>query len=59
MRLDTLTQSEREETLTAWLEDQDLSKAWELATTFVEAGLETAHFEPLARRSHATCFSLR
>ncbi|GHO67982.1 sensor histidine kinase [Ktedonobacter sp. SOSP1-52] len=48
VRLDTLTQSEREETLTAWLEDQGLSEAWELAATFVEAGLETAHFETLA-----------
>ena len=47
-RLDTLTQSEREDTLAVWLEDQGLADPWEIVATFVEVGLEVSHFEPLA-----------
>jgi signal transduction histidine kinase len=37
--LSPLERSMREEELTAWLEDHDVPKAWEIAGTFVDAGL--------------------
>ncbi len=37
--LSPLEQSEREEELTAWLEDHDVANAWEISETFVDAGL--------------------
>ena len=37
--LSPLDRSEREEEITAWLEDHDVADAWDIAGTFVDAGL--------------------
>ena len=46
-KLDHLERSDRAETLATWLEGRGVHTAWELAPTFVEAGLEIAWLEPL------------
>ena len=37
--LDSVARSDREEVLTRWLDQQEIPKAWELASTFVGAGV--------------------
>ena len=37
---DTLTQSDREDEVTDWLENHDVSKAWQLASTLVNFGID-------------------
>ncbi len=37
---DTLTQSDKEDEVTDWLENHDISKAWQLAPTLVNAGID-------------------
>jgi signal transduction histidine kinase len=39
-RLDPLEASDREDELSGWLEDRGISDAWQLAPTFVQAGLD-------------------
>ncbi len=46
--LDPLVKSDREDELTSWLDDHNVADGWQLAATFVEAGLETAWFDELA-----------
>jgi len=46
--LSPLERSVREEELTAWLEDHDVPKAWEIAGTFVDAGLAVGDMEEFA-----------
>ncbi len=46
--LDTLTQSDREETLTTWLDEHGVTDGWKLAATLVEAGLDTSHLDAIA-----------
>jgi signal transduction histidine kinase len=46
--LDHLERSDRAETIAAWLEAHGVAAAWELAPTFVTAGLDTAWLEGLA-----------
>ena len=48
--LEPLTQSDREDELTAWLEDLNIATAWDLTPTFVEAGLDVAWFDRLAEQ---------
>ncbi|HZR38962.1 MAG TPA: ATP-binding protein [Ktedonobacteraceae bacterium] len=48
--LDPLTQSEQEDTITAWLEDHGVSEGWELAPTFVAAGLDDAQLDAIAEQ---------
>jgi signal transduction histidine kinase len=43
-----LERSEREEELTAWLEDHGVANAWEIAGTFVDAGLAIDDLEEFA-----------
>lgn len=38
--LDSVTRSDREEILTRWLDEQNVPEGWELAATFVSAGLD-------------------
>ena len=40
--LDSVERSDREEALTKWLEQQNLPEPWELASTFVGAGLDAS-----------------
>jgi signal transduction histidine kinase len=57
--LDHLERSDRAETISAWLETHGLAAAYELASTFVSAGLDSAWLEeltsklPVASRAHA------
>jgi signal transduction histidine kinase len=47
-RLDSITRSDREEVFGKWLEDHQIPESWELASTFVEAGLDVPWLEHLA-----------
>jgi signal transduction histidine kinase len=53
-KLDHLERSDREEIIAAWLEKHQLSSAWDLAPTFVNAGLDIAWLEEFAARLPAT-----
>lgn len=46
-RLGSLEQSEREDDLTAWLDDHNVQEGWKLAPTLVEANLDTAWLDDL------------
>jgi CRP-like cAMP-binding protein len=46
-KLDHLERSDRAEILAKWLETRGVPTAWELAPTFVDAGLEIIWLEPL------------
>jgi signal transduction histidine kinase len=46
--LDHLERSDRAETIAAWLEARGVATAWDLAPTFVNAGLNAAWLEELA-----------
>jgi signal transduction histidine kinase len=46
--LDHLERSDRAEALTQWLEARELTEPWELAPTFVNAGLDTEWLEKFA-----------
>lgn len=47
-RLDPITQSDREDEVTDWLEDHDVADGWKLAPTLVSAGLDIAQLDTLA-----------
>lgn len=49
-RLDPLTQSDREEEFTNWLEAQGISDGWKLASTLVGAGLDTDWLETVVKK---------
>lgn len=46
--LDHVARSDREDALAQWLQDRGVASAWELAPTFVTAGLDTAALEELS-----------
>lgn len=48
IRLDPLTQSDREDALTDWLDQHDIADGWKLAPTLVAAGITEAQLEALA-----------
>ncbi len=48
--LEPLAQSDREDELASWLEEHKIANGWELAPTFVEAGLDTAWFDTLTEQ---------
>ena len=45
--LDALTQSDREDELGSWLDDQGVEDSWEVAPTLVGAGIDADKLEPL------------
>lgn len=47
--LSPLVRSEREECMAAWMEDQGVANAWDLAGTFADAGLTVADLDAFAR----------
>ncbi len=47
--LDALAQSDREETLTMWLDEHAVTDGWKLAATLVEAGLDISDLEAIAQ----------
>lgn len=54
---DPLSQSEAEDALTDWLDDQGIDNGWKLAPTLVAAGLTTADLEQLVAQIDAACIS--
>lgn len=48
--LDPLTQSDREDALTEWLEDNGITNGWQLAPTFVSAGVDEERLNTLAKQ---------
>jgi signal transduction histidine kinase len=46
--LSPIEASDREDALTDWLDDHDISSGWDLAPTFVQAGLDTAWLDHVA-----------
>ena len=48
--LDPLTQSDREDAVTEWLEVQDVADGWKLASTLVGAGLDTDQLDIIAEQ---------
>ncbi|RUR73765.1 ATP-binding protein [Chlorogloeopsis fritschii PCC 9212] len=49
-KLDPLTQSDKEDEVTDWLEERDVANAWKLAPTFVSAGLDSAKLDIISDR---------
>ncbi len=47
-KLDTLSQSDKEDEVTDWLEDHQVHNAWKLAPTLVNAGLDPLTLDTLA-----------
>lgn len=46
--LDPLTQSDREDALTDWLEQHEIADGWQMAATLVSAGIDEERLLPLA-----------
>jgi signal transduction histidine kinase len=46
--LSPLQAADREDTLTAWLEDHDIEQSWQMAPTFVQAGLDNEWLDRVA-----------
>ena len=55
--LSPLEQSDREDSLADWLENQGVENAWELSPSLVCAGIETAQLEILAQEMESQAFS--
>jgi signal transduction histidine kinase len=53
--LDPLTQSDREDQLTDWMDEHDIQNGWQLASTFVSAGLEKDWLDQISTRLGETC----
>jgi signal transduction histidine kinase len=47
-RLDPLTQSDREDALSVWLDEHDIANGWKLAPTLVVAGIDGSRLDRLA-----------
>ncbi|MBW4606243.1 MAG: cyclic nucleotide-binding domain-containing protein [Hassallia sp. WJT32-NPBG1] len=56
-KFDTLTQSDKEDEVTEWLEDHDVSNAWKLASTLVSAGIDAEKLDTLADNIPQDCLS--
>jgi signal transduction histidine kinase len=46
---DPLAQSDREEQISSWLEEREISDAWKIAPVLAEAGVEVSKLETLAK----------
>ncbi len=55
--LDPLTQSDREDEMTDWLEAHNISNCWQLAPILVSAGLDTEWLENVAQKVPADSLS--
>ncbi|MBW4630967.1 MAG: cyclic nucleotide-binding domain-containing protein [Iphinoe sp. HA4291-MV1] len=54
-KLDPLTCSDKEDEVTEWLEDHDISNSWKFAPTLVNAGLDTEKLDTLADNIPIDC----
>jgi signal transduction histidine kinase len=57
IRLDPLTQSDREDALTDWLDDHDISDAWKLAPILVSGGITEEKLEAIATEFSPEAFT--
>ena len=57
IRLDPLTQSDREDEVTDWLDAHDVSDGWKLASTLVSAGLDTTWLDTVAAKVPTECLN--
>ncbi|NEU71880.1 cyclic nucleotide-binding domain-containing protein [Hassallia byssoidea VB512170] len=56
-KFDTLTQSDKEDEVTDWLEDHDISNGWKLASTLVSAGIDAQKLDTLADKIPEDCLN--
>lgn len=56
-KLSPLEQADREDEISSWLDEQDVAQAWEMAATFVTAGLTLADLTELVKPISAECTS--
>lgn len=56
-KLDTLSQSDKEDEVTDWLEDHQVDNGWKLASTLVNTGLDTLTLDTIADNIPADCLS--
>lgn len=56
-KFDTLTQSDKEDEVTDWLEDHDISNGWKLASTLVSAGIDAQKLDTLADNIPEDCLN--
>ncbi len=49
-KLDTLTQGDKEDEVTDWLENHDIIQGWKLSPTLVSAGIDTAKLDTIGDR---------
>lgn len=56
-KFDTLTQSDKEDEVTDWLEDHDVNNAWKLASTLVSADIDAEKLDTLADNIPLYCLS--
>ncbi len=54
-QLDPLAKSEAEDTLTDWLETQNIENSWQLAPTLVNAGLDKGKLEEISTQVDSKC----
>jgi signal transduction histidine kinase len=57
VRLTPLEQSDREDALSDWLDQQDVANAWELAPVLVSAGIQETHLSHLADQLSPDAFA--
>jgi signal transduction histidine kinase len=56
-KLDPLTQSDKEDEITDWLEEHNVKNAWKLSSTLVCAGLDTTKLDTLADNIPSDCLN--
>src|ERR1041384_4780048 len=56
-QMNSLEQSDREELVTAWLEEHGIEDAWKLSGNLVEAGIDAADLEQLSGEIEANAFA--
>ncbi len=56
-RLDPLEQSDREDALTDWLEQQDVSNAWKLSPTLVSGGIDSEKLATISAQLGSEIFA--
>ncbi|MBO3459679.1 ATP-binding protein [Aetokthonos hydrillicola Thurmond2011] len=56
-KLNALIQSDKEDEVTDWLEDHQVNNAWKLASTLVNAGLDSSKLDTLADNIPVGCLS--
>ena len=55
--IDPLAQSDNEDNLADWLDEQGIEEAWELAPPLALAGIEASQLQPLGEQMHSQAFA--